>query len=234
MDLDTLYVREIIDVILKIGAVAAVISLVLTIQNQLKKRSKFKIDFRGISSETNTRNNLEFRDIIFDGNVKNQSSEQNSITDIHYLIWANKARTRTLTNGFGSEVFNAGDQESTIPLPIIFQAKEGKHLIIKFSVCLTGTHVKELVEAQESVGESSRFIHAKYQFNLAFKDVGETLFDDKGKIKSQKLIDLWWTLPNTFKSRKTGNPLPYLRHLFRIFLAYMGWKFRLLFVVVGL
>jgi hypothetical protein len=225
--------EQIIDAALKIGSVSGLVSLIFTIQNQIKKRSKFKFDFRSHAGRVTVHGNLEFYEIMFDGYVKNQSNEQNSITDIFYSIWGNKSRTKTLANGMGAEILDADDRDKKIPLPILFEAKEGKHLIIKFSVCLTGTHVNELIRARLPVQEGLPITLPKYEFTLAFKDVDETLFDDKGKIRSQKLIDLWWTLPNTFTSLKTGNPIPYFWHMFRILLAYLGWKLRLIFSAIG-
>lgn len=225
--------EQIIDGVLKIGSVSGLASLMFTIQDQLKKRSKFKFDFRSHTGKITTHDNLEFYEIMFDGYVKNQSNEQNSITDIFYSVWGNKARTKTLANGMGAEILDADNQEKKIPLPILFEGKEGKHLIIKFSVCLTGTGVNELVRARRSVLEGSPITLPKYEFTLAFKDVDETLFDDKGKIRSQKLIDLWWTLPNTFNSLKTGNPIPYFWHMLKILLAYAAWKQRLALATIG-
>ena len=217
-------IHKTFDVILKVGSVSGLVSLVFAFREQLEKRSKFKFDFRGSSGKVNTKDNLDFYDIVFDGYVKNQSNEQNSITEIFYLIWGNKGRTRTLANGMGAEIFDATDKSKKVFLPILFEAKEGKHLIIKFSICLTGTHVNELVRAYKPIQVGSAFMLPKYEFSLAFKDVNEILFDDKGKIRSQKLIDLWWILPNTFNSLKTGNPFPYLWRMFRIFFTFLFYK----------
>ncbi len=217
-------IHKIFDVILKIGSVAGLLSLVFSLRDQIKKRSKFKFDFRGSSGKIDTRDNLDFYDIAFDGYVKNQSNEQNSITEIYYQIWGNKGRTKTLASGMGAEIFDASDKSKKISLPILFEAKEGKHLIIRFSVCLTGTHVNELVRALKPVQTGSPFMLPKHEFSLSFKDVDEVLFDDKGKIRSQRLIDLWWTLPNTFSALKVGNPLPYLWHMFKIFFVYFFYK----------
>lgn len=213
--------------ILDLGSISGLISLLFALKEQIKKRSKLKFDFRASSGRINTRDGLDFYDVTFDGYVKNQSNEQNSITEIFYLIWGNKRRTRTLANGMGAEIFDAVDRTKKISLPILFEAKEGKHLIIKFNVCLTGTHVNELVRARRLTEADSIFTLPKHEFNLAFKDVNEVLFDDKGQIRSQELMDLWWTLPNTFSVLKTGNPLPYLWHMLKIlfkFVSYMTFS----------
>ena len=221
MDLDF---SKIFAIILKFGSLAGIGSLIFNFTEHLKKRSRFKFDFRGSTGSLRTHENLEFYDIVFDGHVKNQSKEQNSVTEIFYLIWENKARTRFLTNGGGATILDGDDRTKKITLPILFEPKEGKHLIIKFSVCLTGTHVNELVRERREIAPGSAFTLPKYDFSLAFKDVDETLFDDMGQIRSQKLADLWWTLPNTFRKLKSGNPLPYLWHMMKIFFAFIGYK----------
>lgn len=226
-------IQKIIDVILKVGSVSGLVSLVFTFRDQIKKRSKFKFDFRGSTGRAIMRDSLEFYDITFDGYVKNQSNEQNSITEIHYLIWGNKQRTRSLAHGTGAEIFDGTDPEKKISVPILFEPKEGKHLVIKFSVCLTGTHVSELVRAQKPVKEGSMFMLPKHEFVLAFEDVNEILFDDKGQIRSVKLMDLWWTLPNTFIYLKSGNPFPYIWHMFKILAAYISFKVSSVFKKIG-
>ncbi|QQR61053.1 hypothetical protein IPH19_01135 [Candidatus Uhrbacteria bacterium] len=220
-------------ILLDSGSIAGFISLLFTLKEQIKKRSKFKFDFRGSAGSVKTRNGLDFYDIAFDGYVKNQSNEQNSITEIFYVIWGNKKRTRTLAEGMGAEIFTAADNEKKLSLPILFEPKEGKHLIIKFSVCLTGSHVYDLVRARKPAQAGSIFTLPKHDFTLTFKDVNEVLFDDKGQIRSQKLINLWWTLPNTFITLKTGNPFPYLWHMVKILFAYLAYRVFSVFQRIG-
>lgn len=215
---------KIIDLVLKVGSISGLVSLPFTLKEHLNKRSKFKFDFRSSSAEIETRDNLEFYNAVFTGYVKNQSNEQNSITDIHYFVWGNRGRTKTLMHGTGVTVFDAADRSKKLPLPILFEAKEGKHLVVKFSVCLTGTDLKELVLARKEIKPGSFFTLPKYDFSLGFEDVNEVLFDDRGIVRSEQLIGLWWTLPNTFNKLKVGNPLPYLWHMLRILFTFVTYK----------
>ena len=230
----TIGLKEISDVVLKVGSISGLVSLAFTIRNQIQRRSKFKFDFRSHSGSFNTRDNIEFYDIQFDGHIKNQSNEQNSVTAVYYAIWGNRSRTKTLAFGSDAALGDPNHVDQSVSLPMLFEAKEGKRVMIRFAVALTGTHVGELVRAQRQVTESSALTLPRHEFKLAFEDVNETLFDDQGKIKSRKLINLWWTLENTFTALKRGNPFPYLGHMLQILLAYAGWKIRGFFAALGL
>jgi hypothetical protein len=217
-------ISKILEVMYKVGSVSGLLSIIFTFRNQMRKRSKFKFDFKGSVGEHETRDELDYYNLTFNGYVKNQSNEQNSITEISYLIWGNKGRTKTLTNGGGAIILLGEDVQKKISLPILFEAKEGKHLIIQFSICLTGTHVRELVQARKPVRQGSPYTLPEHEFSLSFKDVNEILFDDKGSIRSQKLINLWWTLPNSFNSLKMGKPIPYIKHMVKIMFTYLVHK----------
>ena len=202
------------NVILQIGSISGLFTLFYTISQNLKKKPKFKFDFRASSGSFHAQDNLEYYRLTYDGYIKNQSIEPNSITNICYAVWGNKAKTKTLSySGQPCSITDSPNSKKTpLDLPLSFKPRESKHLKIEFDIVLTGTHDKGLVEAVEEVGQNPKLYLPKYQYRLTFKDVNENLFDDQGIIRSQKLIDFWWTLPNTFNKLKEGNPVPYIRH----------------------
>lgn len=222
-------------IILQIGSISGLFTLFYTATQNLKKKPKFKFDFRSSSGASFNKDNLEYYKVTFDGYVKNQSIEPNSITNICYAIWVNKTRTKTLTYGGqpSSIILDPTSNKKLITLPISFKPNESKHLLIEFEVVLTGSHEKALVEAVEKVSDVYNLYLPKYNRYLTFKDVNENLFDDQGKIRSQKLIDLWWTLPNTFNKLKNGNPLPYIWHMMKIIQCYFLFKLRRLVAHIG-
>jgi len=221
--------------ILQAGSVAGLISLPYTILQFRKRRPQFKFDFRASSGTFIMKDNLEQYHLLFDGYVKNQSLEPNSITNICYAVWGNKSRTKTLSYG-GQPVsitMNPNSSKTKLDLPISFKSKESKHFQVEFDLVLQGSHDKALVEALEKISPESEMYAPKYQYRLTFKDVNENLFDDQGRIKSQKLIDLWWLLPNTFNKLKEGNPLPYIFHMLKILYFYVLFKLRRLISIAG-
>lgn len=227
-------IKEVVHVLLKLGSLAGLVSLIFIIKKQVEKRPKFKFDFHGSRGTVTARDGMHFYDVEFIGHVKNQSTEQNSITTVFYVMWKNNSRTMTLTNGMNAQVFDPDDNDKNIPLPILFKAKQGKHLRIKFSICVTGTGVGPLIAELEPVLPGSNVMVQKNKITLAFVDTNEIMFDERGHIRSKKLFDLWWTLPNTFSPLGSGNPIPYAKHMLRILVAYIHFKGRSLMIAVGL
>lgn len=170
------------------------------------------------------------------GHIKNESGEPNSIVKIGYVVWANKARTRSLSNGFNAVVRDRDGVE--LYTPILFSPFEGKFLQIEFAVCLTGTHNKEIVVARKDVsnvpGATPGLSLPKYEYQLLFTDINDRLFDCLGQLRSQRLMNLWWTLENTFRSLRRGNPFPYLWHMMKILVVSILFRMRRFLWRVGL
>jgi hypothetical protein len=227
---------QVLSRVLQMGSISGLVSLVLTISSHIRKRRRFSFGFQGSSGTAATRGNLEFYDWKYLGQVKNESSEPNSIVQIGYVVWANKARTRSLSNGFNSVIKDHSGVE--LHTPILFSPFEGKALQIDFAVCLTGTHDREIILARKDIsnipGAMQGLSIPKHEYQLVFTDINGRLFDDTGKLRSQKLMDLWWTLPNSFRSLQRGNPFPYLRHMIKIFFTSLFFRIRRFFWRLGL
>lgn len=129
---------------------------------------------------------------------------------------------------------DGNNTDERVYLPLRFEAKEGRHLVIKFDIVLTGSHHAELLKASMPSTPGSPISWPKHEVMLVFKDTDEALFDDRGELRSQKLIDLWWTLPNTFHKLKEGNPLPYLNHMLKIGVEYVMYIIRKFTRKIGL
>jgi len=219
--------------ILQIGSISGLLSLVFTISSHVRTRRRFSFGFQSSSGKVATRDNLEFFDLKYLGQVKNESSEPNSIVQIGYVVWANKARTRSLTNGINSVIKDHGGV--VLHTPILFSPFEGKSLQIDFAVCLTGTHNRGLILARTQIpGATPGMSIPKHEYELVFTDINGRLFDHTGQLRSQRLMNLWWTLENTFRSLKGGNPLPYFWHLIKIFVTGFLFRTRRFFWRLGL
>lgn len=224
---------QIVDGIFKAGSISGLLALLFNIREQLRKRSRFKFDFQGTNGRNYVQHGHLYLELNFDGFVKNQGNEVNSITQVSTIIWKNKSRTQTLSQNTACRIFRVDNGEELF-LPILFQPREGHRLRIQFDLCLTGTQLVELVQARVERPAGSGFHLPRHEFKLAFKDVNETLFDDTGRIRSQKLINLWWTLPNAIDDWKRGKRLPILMHTTAIFVAYVGWRLKLIASAIGL
>jgi hypothetical protein len=234
MPIPTFNLHQVWTRILQIGSISGLISLVFTISAHVRTRRRFSFGFQGSSGSAATRGDLEFYDWKYLGHVKNESSEPNSIVQVGYVVWANKARTRTLSNGMNAVI---KDRHTGVELhaPISFSPLEGKSLQIEFAVCLTGTHDREIILARRQILGASRSLSLpKHEYQLVFTDTNGRLFDQTGQLRSQKLMNLWWTLENTRRSLKRGNPLPYLWHMTKIVFTSLLFRIRRFFWRLGL
>jgi len=133
--------------ILDAGSVSGLVALIYTVTQSLRRRPRFKFDFRGSNRQLFNKDNLEYCRFMFDGYVKNQSLDPNSLTAIHLVLWENKKRNRYLSFGHTPiEIVNKGS-DAKVRLPISFQPREGKHLTLTYEIPLTGTHDISLVHA---------------------------------------------------------------------------------------
>lgn len=233
MHLPNLHLDEVWKAILKVGSLSGLVSLVFTISNHVRKRRRFSFEFRSSSTSRVPKSGMDFYELKFNGAVKNESTEPNSIVKIGYVVWGNKSRTRSLTYGGNAVITDPAG--SALHTPILFSPLEGKSLHIEFSIVLTGSHDWEIVKARRPVpGNTTGMTLPKYQYQLVFTDINGRLFDQTGQLRSQRLVDLWWTLPNSFNVLKQGNPLPYLWRVIKIGLLSAWIRIRRSFWRLGL
>lgn len=215
-----------IEILGTIGAISTVAILPYKISQFRKKRPKFKIDPRSWESNTFEKDGQLYARLFFNVYVKNQSIEPNTLTHVHYVVWANpKKRTRTLTFGGNPMmlIYNPDVENQSVALPLSFNPNESKHLHITFEIMLTGSHDASIYMARERVGN---FEHPKHIYKLLFKDTEENLFDDLGNLRGEKLIQVWWMLPGTFEALKRLNMFPYFWHVLKIGFTYLEFQLR--------
>lgn len=220
--------NDLLQVILNIGSVAGLISLFYTISEHRKRRSKFSFDFHGSANGNYEKDNLEFAKFRWEGIIRNESSAENSIVEIDYVVWANKARTRSKANGMIFSVEDANTKEK-LAVPLNFKPKESRKITLVADVVLTGSHAMELFKARKSIETGSPFVLPEYSWDLLFTDVNHFMFDEEGTLRSKKLMDLWWTLPNATRGLNEGNFIPTIKEYIRIFFAWVFyWLARML------
>lgn len=224
--------ENIIDVVLKAGSVAGLISLFYTIKEHLKSRPKFSFDFMGSGGGVYEQDGIKFAKYRWEGIIKNESQSENSIVQISYVIWSNKRRTRQKTNGMIFDITDTNTKEK-IGTPINFGPKESRKISVVTDIALTGTHNESLFFAQKPIKQGSPFLLPEYNWDLIFVDVNHNHFDEKGILRSQKLADLWWLLPNSTKSLEQGNPFPTISHFIKIALANMVYYSKRFFSLFG-
>jgi len=225
--------NDFIKLILDAGSIAGIFSFFYTISEHRKKRAKFSFDFAGSASGNYENNNLEFAKFRWEGTIKNESLTENSIVGINYVIWANKTRTRCRTNGMILSLEDSNTKEK-LSLPLNFKPRESKKITLLGDVVLTGSHNEQLFKARKPIQQGSPFLLPEHSWDLTFNDVNHNLFDEKGILRSQKLIDLWWTLPNATRSLNDGNIFPTIKEYLRIFFTWVSYWVKRFFRFLGI
>jgi len=219
--------------ILKIGSVAGLVSLFYTIKDHIRNKSSFSYDFAGTAGGAYEENGHRFAKFRWEGIIRNESVAENSIVRLDYVVWANKSRTRTKTQGMILDVSDPNLSQK-IGIPINFGPKESKKVVLTAVVPLTGSHNESLFLARKPTQPGSMFFLPENQWDLLFMDVNHNSFDEKGSLRSQKLLDLWWVLPNATRKLDQGNPIPAIVHFCKIFWSYLCLQTRKLFRILGL
>lgn len=227
-------VKNLTDLIFKIGSLSGIVALFYTIVNASKRRPRLKFDFSGMSGKGVRKDDVigEYYIFEFNGTIKNQSLETNSILKIYLIVWAdNKKRNSALRLGFGGEVSDL-DTGVTIPLPLELAPKVGRKLKIVFEIPVKGTTDDQLLKEFMPVGESGSLYLPKHNYELCFEDTDDNFFDQQGRLRSLGEINLRWTLPNTIKELQKGIFLPFLIHMLsiqrsKIFFLFKRIKYRI-------
>lgn len=224
---------KLIKLTLDAGSVAGLFSFLYTISEHRKKMAKFSFDFHGSASGNYEKDNLEFAKFRWEGTIKNESSAENSIVEIDFVVWANKSRTRSKANGMIFSVEDANSKEK-LSVPLNFKPKESRKITLIADIVLTGSHHNELYKARKPVQPGSPFVLPEHNWDLLFTDVNHYMFDEKGILRSKKLMDLWWTLPNTTRDLNNSNIFPTLREYIKIFFTLIGYWTKRFFRFLGL
>lgn len=221
------------DLVLKIGSISGLVALFYTITQNLRRKPKFKFDFSGSSGHAFTQDNIDYYRYSFDGDIKNQSLDPNSITKIFLVVWANKKRSSTLRFGYGN-VAIIDSVVGLISLPLSFAPREVRKVKITFKFPVSGTGDKQLLSEFKPIQPGSQFVILKHEYNLAFEDVNENLFDDKGIERNRKEIDLMWTFPNAAKDFQNGKFWPLVAHIAMILIAKLKFSLKIILSNIGL
>lgn len=142
-------------------------------------------------------------DVGFEGEVKNISSQPRYLQTFHYSMWRNEflGRTWNYEYGVGTVYEINGNQRSTTTLPILFQPNESKKLAWVLDTNISDQEIYDVYA--EKTGEGV-FTWAKNSPSISIEDSRGNIFDDKGSLLSQGVVDEWWVLSN---NRTTGQKI---------------------------
>jgi len=215
--LDTLP-RMIWSTVSDISAVVTIVGVPYLVASYRRRTPRLSFSFSGSAREAfDDQDGRAYCRFIFQGSVRNASLDPNSIEKIYLLVWKSRRKKGVRTYGSYSPTVTEGGSE--LPLPIRLDARQGRTLRVVFEVALDG-HVVELVNAVQPLSPAipgtppgAQLYLPKYTFELAFEDIAGNFFDQDGTLRNRRGIDRRWTLENTFRHLKDGNPLPFLKHI---------------------
>lgn len=226
-------------VLADIATIITIVTLPYLFISYRKRSPRFSYEFFGSSRQPFVRDNLEFCRLNFEGVIRNESLDPNSIVAIYYVLWTDKKKKGTYSFGGSPVSITESGQEGNLPLS--FQPRQARKVSIVFELPLTGSHDKKLVEAVKplptdipGIQPGETIYVAKYTYELAFKDILGNLFDQDGILRNQTGIDLRWTLENTFAQLKVGHPWPFIKHFTRITVTDFVFAIRRLVRKLGL
>ena len=194
----------------RISAVIAALSLPYLVIRERRSVAKLSYEFSGSSGKSYQKDGREYRIFTFHGYIKNHSLHPNSITKIYMIVWKNKRLGSTLRLGYGKYDITA-DTGEVLGLPLLFDPRESKKLTVEHDTIVTGTADEKILKEFYELTPGSKMYLPKYTYELAFEDSTGNIFDQNGKLLSLKLMNLNWSLDNTFDSLKDGKYMPFIK-----------------------
>ena len=203
----------------------------ISISQSFSARSKLRFIFHGSSGEPIQKEAMLFYRYRFDGVIKNQSTIKNSIIQINLVVWKDQDMDSTLRFGsFPISITDLADKKE-FKLPFLIEGREARNLEIVYEIPVPGTGDEQLLREIREVVPG--FYLPKHKYELAFEDINDNLFSQDGKLLNREVIDLNWTLPNTYGDLKHWNPIPFLVHKARIYYSQLRFFARKLFYHFG-
>lgn len=213
-------------------------ALFYTIFSNLRKRYKLKFTL-GWSSGAKfyKKDKHTYATWTFSGLLKNQSLDPNCLIRIYLVVWRDKKRNSVLRFGYGD--VSIKEEKKSVKLPLRLKPREAKNINVSFDFIVSGTSDRKILEsANKPVGWVSRnwledflltrkFRKKRTGYELAFEDVNENLFDQYGRLRNRKEIDLWWALSNYKGIRR-------LRQLGKIYLLKILFFLKVFLRNIGL
>ncbi|HCC04923.1 TPA: hypothetical protein DEP58_01290 [Patescibacteria group bacterium] len=134
-------------------------------------------------------------DAGFEGEVKNISSKPRYLQTFHYSMWRNEflGRAWNYEYGVGTIYEINGNHRSTTTLPMLFQPNESKKLAWVLDINISDQEINDVYA--EKTGEGV-FTWNENSPKISIEDSRGNIFDDKGSLLSQGVVDDWWVLSN--------------------------------------
>lgn len=199
----------------RISAVVALFSLPYLVGKQRRALARFSYDFSGSSGKAYAKDGKQHYIFTFNGDIKNHSLNPNTITKIYLVVWKDSRRESTLRFGYGHYAITDA-QGNKLSEPLVFAPRESKKLEIVNDSIVEGTADEKILTEVYKVYPDSNVYLPKHQYQLAFEDQDGNMFDHNGRLISRELIDLNWTLENTFSKLKEGKYSPFIHHKIKI------------------
>jgi len=230
---DLLKSTSIWDIAEKTSYLLTIIGIPYLLIDKIKKLPKFSFGFSGQSGTGFRKNDKEWYKFTFSGDIKNHSLEPNTIQRIFLVVWRNKQKTDT--KRFGHGTLQIKDLTGkTYNEPLLFAPKESKKLTITYESQIEDTIDKKILSDLIPIFPGKPYYMHRDQYELAFEDINGNLFDQKGVLLSRKLIDLNWTIENTFKDLRDSKFIPFITHKLKVFYETVKWRIKQFLRLLGL
>lgn len=205
------FIKEALHLALSLGVSFA---LLYTIFGSLRKSYKLKFESSwssGFGFHTYLPDKLTYATIVFKGLLKNQSLDPNTLTDVYLVVWRNYKRNSTIRYGCAGVTVKNLESGQEIKLPLLLEPREAKNLEITIEFPVTGTSDQKILGSYNTNKPTAYVVknrlerlllgwkmraNRKTNYELAFEDVNENLFDMSGNLRNKREINLQHTLSN--------------------------------------
>lgn len=157
---------------------------------------------------------------VFDVDVKNISSESRYLKDFIHVVWTDRdlgsVLEYTYSTSFGEVYEVVGNKTTPVNLPLEFKANETRRLEWRSERDFSGD--TELLETLGHKICEGPFCWSDAKLELLIADSRGNLYDQKGKLFSQEVIDQWWVYP------QQGNWYENLNELVSLIFNIVSWK----------
>jgi len=135
---------------------------------------------------------------IFQGDIRNISSEPRYLRNFVGIIWKNESRGETWSYAYSTDVGEVysvqGASTTPITLPLRFEPNETKTLQWRFTQDFSDD--PDILSFLSQKTCEGVFCWTKNGFDVLMADSRGNIFDRNGILESQKVIDTWWVYPN--------------------------------------
>lgn len=227
------YINQILnsEIIRGLTNLAVIIGVPYLILSHRQQRQILQFKFSGASRKYDRKKDQ--LDLSITGLIKNPSHKENTIVEIHRVIWKNSKKNSYLSHAAGHMKVINDNTNSEEKFPLRFKKRQAMKLTISATYSIKGTTEDKLLSEHIEVLGGKAYL-PKHKHDFMFEDIDGNYFSGHGQRINMEEANLWWTLENTFRHLKDWNIKPFIMHSIKIFKSKIVYMIKNVFWNIGL